>query len=120
MRVTSLLNSGADVEARHHKVQCMLQWLCAVLTVVFYCRIQVVMSCYRSITLYGHRIEGGALGQGICTLSSPVYQVEMLCDLYTGFEPSQLSCLGSLVGKSIAWRADGRGFESHQRQPIFL
>ena len=53
-------------------------------------------------------------------LSSSVYQVEMLCDLYTGFEPSQLSCLGSLVGKSITWRADGRGFESHPRQPIFL
>ena len=27
-------------------------------------------------------------------LDSPVYQVEMRCDLYTGFEPSQLSCLG--------------------------
>ena len=24
------------------------------------------------------------------------------------------------IGKSIAWRADGRGFESHPRQPIFL
>ena len=44
----------------------------------------------------------------------------MLCDLYSGFEPSQLSCLGSLVGKSVAWRTDGRGFESHARQPIFL
>ena len=42
-----------------------------------------------------------------------VHVVEMLCDLYTGFEPSQLSCLSSLVGKSVAWRADGRGFESH-------
>ena len=42
------------------------------------------------------------------------------CALYTGFEPSQLSCLGSLVGKSVAWRADGRGFESHPKQPIFL
>ena len=44
----------------------------------------------------------------------------MLCNLYAGFEPSQLSCLGSLVGKSVAWRAGGRGFESHLRQPIFL
>ena len=42
----------------------------------------------------------------------------MRYDLYTGFEPSQLSCLGSLVGNSAAWRADGRGFESHPRQPI--
>ena len=25
-----------------------------------------------------------------------------------------------LVGKSVAWRADGRGFESYPRQPIFL
>ena len=32
----------------------------------------------------------------------------------------QLSCLDSLVGKSIAWRADGLGFKSHPRQPIFL
>ena len=32
----------------------------------------------------------------------------MLCYLYTRFEPSQLSCLGSLVGKSVAWRADGQ------------
>ena len=39
----------------------------------------------------------------ILSSSSPVYQVEMLCDLYAGFEPSQLSCLGSLVGKSVAW-----------------
>ena len=32
-----------------------------------------------------------------------------------------MSCLGSSVGKSvIAWKADGRGFESHLRQPIFL
>ena len=54
------------------------------------------------------------------TIYVPVYQVEMLCDLYTGFEPSQLSCLRSLVGKSVAWRADGRGFKSHPRQPIFL
>ena len=54
------------------------------------------------------------------SLSSPVHQVEMLCDLYARFEPSQLSCLGSLVGKSVAWRADGRGFESHPRQPIFV
>ena len=54
------------------------------------------------------------------SLSSPVYQVEMLCDLYAGFEPSQLSCLGSLVGKSVVWRADGRGFNSHPRQQIFL
>ena len=52
----------------------------------------------------------------ILSLSSPV-QVEMLCDLYAGFEPSQPSCL---VGKSVSWRADGRGFESHLRQPIFL
>ena len=28
----------------------------------------------------------------ISSLSLPVYQVEMLCDLYAGFEPSQLSC----------------------------
>ena len=34
--------------------------------------------------------------------------------------PSQPSCLGSLVSKNIAWKADGRGFESHLRQPIFL
>ena len=41
--------------------------------------------------------------------------------LYIGFESSQLSFLGSLVGKSIiAWGADGRGFESHLRKPIFL
>ena len=33
---------------------------------------------------------------------------------------SQLSYLSSLVGKSVAWKADGRGFESHLRQPIFL
>ena len=51
-------------------------------------------------------------------MGSPMYQVEMLCDLYTGFEPSQLSCLGSLVSKSIARRTDGRG--SHLRQSIFL
>ena len=44
----------------------------------------------------------------------------MLCDLYAGFEPGQLRCLGSIVGKSVAWRADGRGFESHPRQSIFL
>ena len=56
----------------------------------------------------------------VLSLSSPVYQVEMLGDLYAGFEPSQLSCLGSLVGKSVTWRADGRGFESQLRQPIFL
>ena len=56
----------------------------------------------------------------ISSLSSTVHQVEMLCDLYTGFKPSQLSCLGSLVGKSVAWRADGREFESHPRQPNFL
>ena len=31
-----------------------------------------------------------------------------------------LKCLSSLVGKSAAWRADGRGFESHPRQPVFL
>ena len=36
------------------------------------------------------------------SLSSPVYQVEMLCDWYTGFKPSQLSCLGSSVGKGVA------------------
>ena len=30
--------------------------------------------------------------------------------MYTGFKPSQLSCLGGLVGKSVAWKADGRGF----------
>ena len=24
------------------------------------------------------------------------------------------------VGKSVAWKADGRGFESHPRQLIFL
>ena len=43
-------------------------------------------------------------------------------DLYVGFEPSQLSCLGSLVGESVTWRADSYGFEfeSHLRQPIFL
>ena len=35
-------------------------------------------------------------------------------------EPSQLSCLGSLVGKSVPWKADGRGFKSHPRQQIFL
>ena len=34
--------------------------------------------------------------------------------------PSQLSCLGSSVGKSITWKADGHGFESHPKQPIFL
>ena len=56
----------------------------------------------------------------IYMLCCVVYQVEMLCDLYTGFEPSQLSCLGSLVDKSVAWKADGHGFESHLRQPIFL
>ena len=32
--------------------------------------------------------------------------------------PSQLSCLGSLVGQSIAWKADGHGFKSHTRQLI--
>ena len=32
----------------------------------------------------------------------------------------QLSCLGSIVGKIIAWKADGRGFKSHSRQPISL
>ena len=32
----------------------------------------------------------------LLSFSSPVYQVEMLCDLYTGFDPSQLSCLSSL------------------------
>ena len=26
---------------------------------------------------------------------------------------SQLSCLGSLVAKSVAWKANGHGFESH-------
>ena len=40
----------------------------------------------------------------------------------SGFGPpcSQLSYLGSLVGKSATWKADGHGFESHTRQPIFL
>ena len=38
----------------------------------------------------------------------------------TGFELSQLSYLSSLVSKSVTWKADGRGFESHPRQPIFL
>ena len=36
--------------------------------------------------------------------------------MYTGFG----RCLGSLVSKSVAWRANGRGLESHLRQPIFL
>ena len=31
-----------------------------------------------------------------------------------------LSCLGGLVGKSVAWKADGCGFKSHPRQPISL
>ena len=26
----------------------------------------------------------------------------------------------SLVGNNVAWKADGRGFESHLRQPFFL
>ena len=56
----------------------------------------------------------------ILSSSSPVHQVEMLWDLYTGLKPSQLSCLGSLVGKCVAWRAVCRGLESHPRQPIFL
>ena len=33
---------------------------------------------------------------------------------------SNMSCLGSSVGKSVAWKVDGRGFKSHPRQPIFL
>ena len=53
----------------------------------------------------------------LLSLNSPVH---LLCDLYAGFEPSQLSCLSSLVGKGVAWRADGSGFESHPRQPIIL
>ena len=32
----------------------------------------------------------------------------------------QLSCLSSLVGRSVAWGADGHGLKSHPRQPIFL
>ena len=43
---------------------------------------------------------------------------EQPSDLYAGFDrPSQLSCLDSSVGKNIALKADGRGFESHPRQP---
>ena len=31
-----------------------------------------------------------------------------------------MSCFGSSVGKSIVWKEDGRGFESHLRQLTFL
>ena len=34
--------------------------------------------------------------------------------------PSQLSYLGSSVGKSIAWKADSCGVESHPRQSQFF
>ena len=52
----------------------------------------------------------------IPSLSSPAHQVEMLLWFVCRIRPSQLSCLGSSVGKSITWKADGRGFESHSRQ----
>ena len=54
------------------------------------------------------------------TYTCTVHQVEMISDLYARIRPSQLSCLGSLVGKSVTWKANGRGFESHPRQPIFF
>ena len=53
----------------------------------------------------------------ILSLTSPVYQIEMLCWFVYR---TQLSCLSSLVSKSIVWKADGCGFESHLRQPIFF
>ena len=41
-------------------------------------------------------------------------------ELHVKFDFTCLSCLGSSVGKSIAWKADDHGFESHLRQLIFL
>ena len=52
-------------------------------------------------------------------MSSPLYQVAMLCWLVHRIWPSQLSCLNSLVGKNVAWKAGGRGLGSHPRQPIY-
>ena len=56
-------------------------------------------------------------------LYHPMIQVRTCICTFTfvyRIRPSQLSCLGSLVGKSVAWKADGCGFESHLTQPIFL
>ena len=39
-------------------------------------------------------------------------------EVHTHMHVYYVLCL--LVGKSIAWKADGCGFESHLRQPIFL
>ena len=34
-------------------------------------------------------------------------------------KPNQLSCLGSLLGKIVAWRTEGRGFESRGSRFFF-
>ena len=36
------------------------------------------------------------------------------------FEPCQLSCLGSSVGRTSVWNTECRGFESHLRQLSFF
>ena len=71
------------------------------------------INCYRSV---------------VVPCVSPTYQVwvylciRLRCCVICiqDLSPANWAASGSLVGKSVAWRADGRGFESHPRQPIFL
>ena len=69
VRVTSLLNSGADVEIRDHEVCYSPTMVVCSSDYGFIVLSSVVMSYPRNycITVYGHRMVGGALGQGTCT-----------------------------------------------------
>ena len=87
------------------------KWLFLASCVVLLCLSVVCCLAFLSISWsdFSHTIS---------SLSSPVYQVEMLYWFVYRIQPRQLRCLCSLVDKSITWKVDGHGFKAYPKQPI--